>query len=193
MVEKTKIMTYVAVVGILISAICLSFILIYGSGPRTEYDATTAKITYPEVNDTIFSEVCEILEEISFDFGRGRNGALFDFYHRDNFSNIDERYEIFGHITNGRNENLSLHLQLSGTNDPIADKEMLEKDLVFIKDLLYSLLNEPLSEECGPRYGSGYWGLSIVSEIILYSAIMVLVLSIWLLFISGLAKSKREK
>jgi len=186
-------MSYVAVVGILISAICLSFLMIFGSGPQTGYDGTTAKINYPEVNDTIFSEVCEILEEFSFDFNRGQNGALFDFYHRDNFSNIDERYEIHGHITNGRNGNLSLHLQLSGTNDPKADKEILEKDVLFIKEILYPLLNEPLSEECDPLYWGGYWGFSDGSHIILYSAIVVLVLSIWLLFISGLAKSKRGK
>lgn len=193
MVERTKIMSYVAVVGILFSAICLSFIVLFGSEPQTGYYDTTARITYPEVNDTIFSKVCKILKEISFDFSRDPTGALFDFYHRDDSLEIDERYEISGHITNGRNGNLSLHLRFGGTNDPKEDKEILEKDVLFIKDILYPILNEPLYEECGPSYGGGYWGFSAVSQIILYSAIVVLVLSIWLLFISGLARSKREK
>jgi hypothetical protein len=130
------------VIIIFLFSIFFTYILIL-TDPGPSYDSTHATLNYNEINESQLYNVLVTLQNISykyyFDLSEP-SGYEFYFYHRDESGNIDNKYSIRGEIWE---DSFAILLDFKATKSEKEDKELLNSDINFIKDLLYPILGEP--------------------------------------------------
>lgn len=146
MKKKLNFKVIFAIMILLCSIIFTSILILTNQGPV--YDSTHAILYYNKINESQSYDVCASLQNISYKYYFDQSeirGGEFYFYHRDESGNIDKKYSIRGEIWPNT---FAILLDLKATKSEKEDKELLESDINFIKNLLYPILGEPNKISC---------------------------------------------